>query len=329
MRIVYCADRRALVCLHVSLYSVLRSFRTAGAVPSFSVFSDALTEADLAPVRRSLDRLGKAYALELRSVDASRFSAYPNLNGSHATYFRLLLAEALEERRFLYLDADTLCLTDLSELFSLNLGGAPVGWVSEAPLESCTDRGLVSLLGAPSGARYHNAGVLLIEREAWIKGRVSERALEFLASKPARYHDQTALNYLLWADGYELPERFNCIANMRGNWPRLARPLGRVDALVHFVDYPKPWSFLGEFAHPQHALWDALLGETEAAGYRSWNNRRAEGSRPPGGFAPYAKAAKDRLLFGLYRAGLLKRPKGVPADSVPALGTKTADTETR
>lgn len=313
MNIVYCADRRALVCLHVSIYSVLRFLKPGAGGPAFSVFSDALGEEDLAPVRRSLDRLKKPYTLALKRVDASRFAAYPNLNGSHATYFRLLLAEEMQAERFLYLDADTLCLTDLGELFSLDLGTAPVGWVAEAPLEFCADQGVASLLGFPKGARYHNAGVLLIARRSWLEARISERAFDFLGTHSARYHDQTALNYLLCREGRELPERFNCIANLRSNWPRLARPLNRVDALVHFVDYPKPWSFLGELAHPQHHLWKELLSETEASGYRSWNNRSQEGKRPAGGLTPYRKAAKDAVLFGLYRRGLLAKPKGVPA----------------
>lgn len=323
MNIVYCADRRALVCLHVSVYSVLRFLKAGNEVPAFSIFSDALREEDLAPIRRSLARLGKPYSLTLRKVDVSRFAAYPKMNGSHATYFRLLLAEEMQAERFLYLDADTLCLTDLAELFSLDLGSAPVAWVGEAPLEHCADQELASLLGFPKGARYHNAGVLLIARQSWREARISERAFEFLASHPTRYHDQTGLNYLLWRDGLELPERFNCIANMRRNWPLLARPTDRVDALVHFVDNPKPWSFLGEFAHPQYVLWKALLSETEAAGYRSWNNRRFEGGRPPGGLAPYRKALKDAALFGLYRRGLLKRPKGVPCDPVSSSQTRS------
>lgn len=314
MNIVFCVDKSALPGIHVAMYSLLERIGPAVAQTRFFVFSDALDESDLDLLRQTLASLNKSFTLELRRVDASLFTGFPSLNGSWATYYRLAVAQVLEVDRFLYVDADTLCDVDVSELASLDLGQFPAGWVPEAPLPGAVDRKAAEQLGNRPDEFYFNAGVMLVNVAEWRRQRITERAMDYIASYRPQFHDQSALNIVLHHNAVKLEERFNCITNGRKNWPWLKQPYGNIGRLVHFLDYPKPWDFLGEFVHPQYGLWRSVLNKTAMKHFRSWHatpSRKFPKSRKA--WTDYKKAIKDRLLFTGYSHGWFKRVKGVSA----------------
>jgi hypothetical protein len=105
---------------------------------------------------------------------------------------------------------------------------------------------------------------------------------------------------------------------MRKNWPVLRKPFGQMDRLVHFLDYPKPWDFLGEFVHPQYGQWRSILDKTAMKHFRSWHatpSRKFPKTRKA--WTGYKKALKDRLLFASYSRGWISKVKGVPLVAVP------------
>ena len=99
---------------------------------------------------------------------------------------------------------------------------------------------------------------------------------------------------------------------MRKNWPAMSRVCSGAGKLIHFLDYPKPWSLLGEFVHPQYSLWRATLEQTAMKHYRSWRRTPfAKVSKNSVAWNDYKKAIKDRVLFAGFSRGWLKRVKGV------------------
>jgi lipopolysaccharide biosynthesis glycosyltransferase len=111
---------------------------------------------------------------------------------------------------------------------------------------------------------------------------------------------------------FALDAKFNCIANMRKNWRVLRKPRRQKGVLVHFLDYPKPWDFLGELVHPQYRLWREVLDNTAMRRFRSWHatpSRKFPRTRKAR--SDYKKALKDRVLFAAYSSGLLKKVKGL------------------
>jgi lipopolysaccharide biosynthesis glycosyltransferase len=313
MNIVFCADRKALPGLHVAAFSLLARINPAIPQTHFSVFSDALDETDLALLRKTLSPLNKPYTLELRRVDAALFSGFPSLNGSWATYYRLAVPRILDVERFLYVDADTLCDVDVSVLDTLEMGRAPAGLVPEAPLAEAADRFVAEQLGNSKAEPYFNAGVILVNVEEWRQQKITELSMEYLSKHHPRYWDQSALNVVLHGKAIPLDEAFNCVTNMRKHWPTLRKPNGQINHLLHFLDYPKPWDFLGEWVHPQYPIWREVLDNTALKGFRTWNaapSRIFPTSRKS--LNAYLKVFKDRLLFSGYRRGWLRRVKGVP-----------------
>jgi lipopolysaccharide biosynthesis glycosyltransferase len=315
MHIVFCADRGVLPGLHVAAYSLLQRIRPAVSQTRFFVFSDALDAGDMALLRQTLVGARKPFTLELRRVDPARFAGFPSLNGSWATYYRLFAAEVMEVDRFLYVDADVLCDADVSELQTVEMGNAAAGWVPEAPLAGAADRRVAEQLGNSETEFYFNAGVILVNVAEWRRQRVTERALDYLSANRPEFWDQSALNFVLHGTAFQLEESFNCIANMRKNWPHLRRRAGQIGRQVHFLDYPKPWDFLGEFVHPQYQLWREVLEQTAMKDFRSWHRTPARKfPRNSKAWSGYKKSLKDRLLFGGYSRGWLKQVKGVPSE---------------
>jgi lipopolysaccharide biosynthesis glycosyltransferase len=315
MNIVFCADRVVLPGLHVAAYSVLENIRFSPEIKqvSFSVFSDVLDESDAALLRQTLAPLKKDFTLALRRMDVSQLAGFPALNSSLAAYYRILAAQIIDTDRFLYLDADILCDMDISKLYGIDMGTHPAGMVPEAPLSGAVDRFVAEQLGNNSSEPYFNSGVILANVVEWRRQRVSEKAIEYIAKNHPPYHDQSALNAVLHGNIMSLDERYNCIANMRKNWPFLKQPYGKTGRLVHFVDYPKPWDLLGEFLHPQYRHWRAVLDKTAIKNFRSWHATSSRKfPRSPKAKMGYRKAFKDKLLFGSYSRGLLKEVKGVP-----------------
>lgn len=316
MNVVFCVDRSVLPGLHVAAYSLLERINSAAGQTQFIVFSDTLGECDITLLRQTLSAVGKPFSLEQRRVDAAIFAGFPALNGSWATYYRLAVPRMLQVDRFLYVDADTLCDVDVSGLDALEMGSAPAGLVPEAPLAGAADRFVAEQLGNSATAPYFNAGVILVNAVEWRRQQVSESAMAYIAQHRPPFHDQSALNVVLHGRAAVLDARFNCIANMRKNWPALRQPYGQLGRLIHFLDYPKPWDFLGEWCHPQYHLWRAVLERTAWKHYRSWQPTPARKfPKTRQAWIGYKKALKDRWLFAGYSRGWLKRVKGLPADA--------------
>jgi len=313
MNIVFCADQGALPGLHVAAYSLLERINPMVAQTHLYIFSNALDESDLALLHKTLASLDKPFALELRRVDAALFTGFPSLNGSWATYYRLAVPQILDVGRFLYVDADTLCDVDVGVLQMLDMGDIPAGWVPEAPLPDAVDQAVAKQMGNAPDDFYFNAGVMLVNVEAWRKQKVTEKAMNYIAVHRPVFHDQSALNVVLHDNAVRMDDKFNCMSNMRKNWPVLRRPLGKMDCLVHFLDYPKPWDWLGEFIHPQYRLWRSVLDKTGMNCFCSWHvNPTSKFPRTAKARQGYKKAIKDYLLFAAYTRGWLKQIKGVP-----------------
>lgn len=299
-----------LAGLHVAAQSILS---TLGELPdsvTIHLFSADLAKTDADLLRRTLDRSAKPYSLHLHKIDGTRFTGFPELQASFATYFRLVVPEVLEVERFLYIDADTLCRTDLRPLYGADLDGHPIGLVPEAPIHQSADPLVARLLGERAQGNYYNAGVMLVDAIAWRRGGLTTRCLEFIQEHQPRYHDQSALNFVLHGAIHPLPAQYNCRTNARENWPALIPPISGVGKLLHFVDFPKPWSLLGRGFHPLGKLWAGEWSKT--ADFIS------SGSMPDRPVLSlienrhkYLQTLKDKVLFDLLSTGLITRVKGM------------------
>ncbi len=127
-------------------------------------------------------------------------------------------ALAHDHGRYLYVDADTLCIRDLTELSHLPLS-------ETRPLAACShgrpmvDRQLVLELDSPY--HYFNAGVLLFDSWQLAAHISSNRVVSYFQENRAicRFREQCALNALLRGKVRFLPNQYNYLSWMR---PRVA-----------------------------------------------------------------------------------------------------------
>jgi lipopolysaccharide biosynthesis glycosyltransferase len=253
------------------------SIRTSmRSVPRKVVVHAIHTEAlrpDVLAIARSNTPLFEVRFLALDSA-LSQFTVSRHV--THATYVRFQLPDLLPDvERLLYLDVDLLVLRRIDELFDSDLSGAPLGACNDFaltiyaaqtglqidPTNGVTSSGgieVASYLGDTVGLaagcerRYFNAGVLLIDLKLWREQAVAKRAVEAALAHPEFvFHDQDALNSVLWADYQELDHKWN--ANASCSNPAYLEKSGATELaicwdwatnpyIVHFSGSSKPWN---------------------------------------------------------------------------------------
>src|SRR5436190_1054893 len=156
------------------------------------------------------------------------------------TYCRTLLPRLLGVRRVIYLDCDLLVFRDLSKLFNFEL---PPGRILAAVPDSETltlsddSRTIADAMKLPASRRYFNAGLMLLNLDELRRKNFTERSLEFFRNFRGQYrfHDQSALNFLLHGNIEELPEYWN-----RPAWRFDAQQTNDLQCVLHYTRCA-PW----------------------------------------------------------------------------------------
>ena len=218
-----------------------------------------------------------------------RFQEMPLVDHlTEATYHRLLIPELLSTaiHKVIYLDCDVLVLTDISKLWDIEIGNHHLLAVQDYSLP------YISLgvrnheeMGIASHCKYFNAGVLVINLDAWRKDSTALTVNEFIV-KPRDYkifNDQEALNAVLWNQWSEIDPKWNqqvVLTSIEGTEKiasecidSLKERLGEeryLDVISnpyikHFCSPAKPWNVL---AHPDKKLFYQYLDMTKWKGWR-------------------------------------------------------------
>ena len=190
---------------------------------------------------RLVERHGKVVGLQFVAVDESLFhDATLGPAESHMAYCRTLLPRVLDMPRLIYLDSDLLVFRDLSELFDLELSpGKILAAVPDSETLTLSDdsRTLASAMNLPAVGCYFNSGVLLLNPNELRKRNFTEKSLEFLKTWKGhyRFHDQSAINFLLHDHIHELPEHWN-----RASWRFDEQDDNRLNCVLHYTR-STPW----------------------------------------------------------------------------------------
>lgn len=160
----------------------------------------------------------------------------------------LLLADMLPQDlgKVIFLDADLLVLDDVSPLWTQALDGRSLAAVVDPAIPWCrSPRGVKGWHDRrmPRDSPYFNAGVLLIDLEAWRRRDVAGKAMAYIRAvgDEVDYLHQEALNATVWDDWLPLANRWN-VPSTAGRW---FGPTGdaavAAPAIVHFAGRMKPW----------------------------------------------------------------------------------------
>lgn len=158
---------------------------------------------------------------------------------SIVTYYRMFIASLFPQyAKVIYLDCDLVVLGDISELYNTDLGDNVLGAAPEQYVRSTKEFRLYAekALGVdPDG--YVNAGMLLMNLDAYRKFRIEEKFIELITKYDFDLldPDQAYLNYLCLNKIYELPNGWNK--------EPMPYPCQGKKNIVHYALYKKPWQY--------------------------------------------------------------------------------------
>jgi lipopolysaccharide biosynthesis glycosyltransferase len=252
LHVVTASDRGYVPYVSAMLTSLRYSLPPARAV-HVTVLSRDLKGSEISwPNQGSVDSI-RCFAPDIPVGSVLPIGEYDHL--SVETYYRLVLESAFDDsvQRVIYLDADLVVLGDLSDLAAIDLGGKTVGAVMDFAIRRWGGPRTCEALKSQrqhADRSYFNAGVLVIDLDAWRRKRVRDLAVRFLFENQGRIHcwDQDALNHALGGDWCELDPRWNRMCY----WERQEFPdppfsdevMASLSTpnIVHFTGRRKPWN---------------------------------------------------------------------------------------
>ncbi|MDR6553587.1 glycosyltransferase family 8 protein [Paenibacillus qinlingensis] len=207
---------------------------------------DGLTELETDQILQCTNKLGLQICF--LKIDKENFIEF-DVSGhfSLAIYYRLMIPSLFDKNveKILYLDVDIIVRKDIVELWNLELGNYSIGAVEDQD-------GYLRLkeLGIPEDNKYFNAGVLLINLNKWRSNAIASKVAAFISNnrQKLKYHDQDALNAILYSDWIELPVTWNIQSNMyKDSDENQAIEEGELalakenPSVVHYTTASKPW----------------------------------------------------------------------------------------
>lgn len=159
---------------------------------------------------------------------------------SKTTYYRMFIAEMFSEYdKAIYIDSDTIVLGDISELYHKDMGDNYVGAAHEQAMVQVDAYGTYAekVLGIDRN-NYFNAGVLLINCDAFRQNSILEKFVElldvynFVVTQDEDYLNILCHNKVLWIEQQWNTEVFGEIAYDESEFK-----------ILHYIMVSKPWHY--------------------------------------------------------------------------------------
>lgn len=239
--VAFCFDNNYQQHFGAALTSLLLNFAGNGEDLCIHVVGDALEDASLEKIALLSKRFRakiRFYAIE--DFDQQLLAELPlNSFFTRTTYASILLPHILPQdiESVLYLDSDTIIVSDVSALFEVDLSHKSLAGVSDA---SCAE--MKTHWSIPD---YINSGVMLINPLRWRERDYSKKCIDFSHQnkEKLKFLDQCAINVVLQNDIVLLPERWNVMVK-----PGVSTYSGLDGAILHFITRSKPWQ--SWYEHP-------------------------------------------------------------------------------
>jgi lipopolysaccharide biosynthesis glycosyltransferase len=240
--------------LCVSAHSVAESVRAERPVTIW-VLQQEFSPADETRLKTTL-RPFPNVRLEVHPIDLSAFRGVKGLHGDAMTFARILLPDRMADqaRRIVYLDADTLAVGGVEDLFDTSLEGCTIGAVSYEPLGASMEADFYRAQGVDLDQDGFNAGVMAIDVERWRKQSRTDEIVERVraADQERTESDQPFLNVAFHDDFRPLRIRYN----KRASPDQRLTAEQAADGILHFVGIPKPWDIGGKWLHKNYTLYE-------------------------------------------------------------------------
>lgn len=249
--VVMATDNR-YIPLVVSIISMMESAGKDTFYDIYILIDDSFTEESELTVKRNLSVFEKKCTLSFKNVGNifdHAFISMPHI--TRPTYYRLMIPDLLSEDKCIYLDTDTIILSDLQELFGTSLDDRYIAGVwHPGVILYKWEESICKNAKIPSADQYINAGVLVMNLKELRKDRMVGRFLELMQQNmPSQ--DQDIINHACYGKIAFLPFKYNvmtkladiCIEDYKGCYAEseLKEAWNR-PCIIHYADPNKPWN---------------------------------------------------------------------------------------
>jgi lipopolysaccharide biosynthesis glycosyltransferase len=215
-------------------------------------------------------------------VSDEQIHEYPVLRHSKSTYLRLLLPILLPDKisKILYLDADTITVRNLLDLYQTDITNYYAAAAKEVlNIYAKTDKDKHSHLDGIGivDSFYFGAGVMLMNIKKMKEESVVSKYFIFAKEHPEfiRWSDQDVVNAVLNPFVKYIPPKYNMNYNVepdviRALWnSEEVREAQKFPAIIHYIGPTKPWNYLS--FHPKTKLWWKYLKMTPFKDFKPQN----------------------------------------------------------
>lgn len=249
----------------VTIASILENNKNNNII--FHVIYNDLSDKVIDEIKKSMLTLQAEINFHFIDVDLSIFPKFSNF--SHITsgaFLRFFIPELLQglTDRALYLDADIICINNISDLFHLEMDENEIlAVVEDIDSETYLNE------NASFQKRYFNSGVLMMDIEKWNKNNVYGQLLSVLNEKGSGFNliDQDALNLVMIDKVHYLDNIWNYMINAEQLDKKKEKYSVPENAkFIHFVGPVKPWHCYNIFDditglylnYQKKTVWDGL-----------------------------------------------------------------------
>ncbi|PWC12258.1 glycosyl transferase family 8 [Brenneria roseae subsp. americana] len=240
IHIAYCTDANYLEYVATSIISII--LNNLNNHIQFHIFLSDVEIEDYNKIKKINGNI-KYYTLDGNELDKynDNFSI-KHLNRS--IYLRLLVPRLLrsEVKKLIYLDADTLCFSDISEINDIDISNVVCAACSDSISEQDTrNSARLNLINSI----YFNSGFLYINIDNWIKYDVEKKVNKLINSSEKKflYPDQDALNIVLNENIVLINKKWNFLFNWMNDIQKENYFLDKKNLphIIHFTGGRKPW----------------------------------------------------------------------------------------
>ncbi len=294
---IYSTDRQYLPVACLSIASLAE---TASRPPHVLLLVHDLTDDCHARIAKCLEHT--EVRLDVRRIDAEPFlDVCRARRQSPAKFAPLFWDEYVIDvpERVVYVDSDTLVVSDANKLLTRDLKGHTLAAVHDsAVISDGRVESLCAKLSIATAAGYFNSGLLVIDSDKWRSAALGKKSLSILNNERhvLTWNDQCALNKVLAGDWEPLPFAWNKLAGSTpAEWP---------ECILHFAGTYKPWN-IGYLDRIN--LVNQLVGHRHMLAYAE----RAKHLNWPGFYSPWqqwrASAWTVAALTGEFASGHLQK----------------------
>lgn len=246
--VCYIVNDPFISIMGASMVSILENNRDMTFV--FHIFTDGYSEENEQYISQAAEKFHCTCILYQLNMEPFCDFHIKVVRFSRITYARLYMSNVLKGKtsRFIYVDADAMCVRPLTELWQLDMQGEAMGAVSEKPSSVEYRAGYLKL----KSGKYFNDGIMLVDVDEWERQKITEKCFSYQCEPRKRFlgQSQDILNLVFDGQNYFLPKQYN----MYGGGSQ-----DKDDSIfVHWTGRRKPWQMVLTDFDAQWRKYNAL-----------------------------------------------------------------------